>query len=65
MELALEEAKAKRDVITVSPGALQSCNALREIIAQTPDEVASAVLYLASAEASYITGATLDVTGGL
>ena len=31
----------------------------------TPEEVASAVLYLASAEASYITGATLDITGGL
>lgn len=29
------------------------------------DEVASAILYLASKEASYITGAVLDVTGGL
>jgi len=29
-----------------------------------PDEVARAILWLASAEASYITGAFLDVTGG-
>jgi len=31
----------------------------------TPQEVAQAVLFLASKEASYITGATLEVTGGL
>ncbi|MEW5803671.1 MAG: SDR family oxidoreductase, partial [bacterium] len=31
----------------------------------TPQEVAQAVLFLASREASYITGATLEVTGGL
>ncbi|MEE8466947.1 MAG: SDR family oxidoreductase, partial [Planctomycetota bacterium] len=30
-----------------------------------PQEVASAVLYLASQEAAYITGAVLEVTGGL
>ncbi len=30
-----------------------------------PEEVASAVLYLASREAAYITGAVLEVTGGL
>jgi len=31
----------------------------------TPEEVAYAVLFLASHEASYITGATLDIDGGL
>ena len=31
----------------------------------TPDEVAAAVMWLLSGEASYVTGATLDVSGGL
>jgi 3-oxoacyl-[acyl-carrier protein] reductase len=31
----------------------------------TPDDVVGAVLFLASPEAGYITGATLDVTGGV
>jgi 3-oxoacyl-[acyl-carrier protein] reductase len=31
----------------------------------TSTEIASAVLYLASAEAGYITGATLHVNGGM
>ena len=31
----------------------------------TPEEVASALVFLASEEASYITGAVLDVNGGL
>jgi NAD(P)-dependent dehydrogenase (short-subunit alcohol dehydrogenase family) len=29
-----------------------------------PEEVARAILWLASAEASFVTGAFLDVTGG-
>ncbi|MEK0163754.1 3-oxoacyl-ACP reductase FabG [Phaeobacter sp. JH20_36] len=31
----------------------------------TPEEIASAVLYLASAEAGYVTGTTLHVNGGM
>jgi 3-oxoacyl-[acyl-carrier protein] reductase len=31
----------------------------------TPDEIAGAVVYLASAEAGYVTGATLHVNGGM
>jgi 3-oxoacyl-[acyl-carrier protein] reductase len=31
----------------------------------TPDEIAAAVLYLASPEAGYVTGATLHVNGGM
>lgn len=31
----------------------------------TPDEIAAAVLYLASAEAAYVTGTTLHVNGGM
>ncbi len=31
----------------------------------TPEEIAAAVLYLASNEAAYVTGATLHVNGGM
>jgi NAD(P)-dependent dehydrogenase (short-subunit alcohol dehydrogenase family) len=41
---------------------ISRANALRRI--GTPDEVANAILFLASDEASFITGATLSVDGG-
>ena len=31
----------------------------------TPEEIAAAALYLASAQAAYVTGATLHVNGGM
>jgi len=31
----------------------------------SPEEIAAAVLYLASAEAAYVTGQTLHVNGGM
>jgi len=31
----------------------------------TPDDIASAVVYLASTEAAYVTGATIHVNGGM
>jgi len=77
--LAKEVAKRKITVNCVSPGfiATELLDDLPEDIMKahkksipikrfgTPEEVASAVLYLASKEASYVTGATLEVTGGL
>jgi len=50
----------------------QGAEYVRQLVAQVPmrrigavDEVSAAVLWLLSPEASYVTGATLDVTGGL
>ncbi|MEM9379652.1 MAG: SDR family NAD(P)-dependent oxidoreductase [Planctomycetota bacterium] len=77
--LCKEVAKRGITVNCVSPGFIQTdlIDDLPEELAKsyrksvpakrfgTTDEVASAVLYLASREASYVTGATLDVTGGL
>ena len=77
--LCKEVAKRKITVNCVSPGfiATELLDDLPEDLVAgykksvparrfgTPEEVASAVLYLASKEASYITGTTLDVTGGL
>ena len=77
--LCKEVAKRKITVNCVSPGFIQTdliddlpdelATSYRKSVPAkrfgTTDEVASAVLYLASREASCIAGAALDVTGGL
>ena len=72
--LARELASAKITVNSVAPGPIESAmtthfpDRLKSLIPLgrmgTPLEVASAVLFLASAEAGFITGEVLDVNGG-
>jgi len=73
--LAKETAACGITVNTVAPGPVASDmttsfpDALRELIPVgrlgCADEIASAVLFLASPQSSFITGETLDVNGGL
>lgn len=77
--LALEGAKYNITVNAVSPGvimteavSMNSSSARERLIAQsafrkpgTPEDVAGAVTYLASGQASYITGIDLKVSGGI
>ena len=77
--LCKEVGKRKITVNCVAPGFIETDliadlpeELVREYKAQVPlkrfglpQEVANAVMFLASEEASYITGTTLDVTGGL
>ena len=72
-------AKRKITINNVCPGFIEteliddlSEDLVKEYKSQIPmkrfgkvDEVANAVLFLASDKASYITGTTLDVSGGL
>jgi 3-oxoacyl-[acyl-carrier protein] reductase len=77
--LAKETAKRKITVNCISPGFIdtdlleglseEQLAGYKKLVPMkrfgNPDEVAAAVLFLASEKASYISGATLEVTGGL
>ncbi|RZI46899.1 3-oxoacyl-[acyl-carrier-protein] reductase [Candidatus Finniella inopinata] len=77
--LALEVATRGITINCVAPGFIESdmTTGLPDLVKEkiisnvpvkrmgTPQEIASAVVYLASAEASYITGHTLHVNGGM
>ena len=77
--LAKETARKKITVNCVSPGFIQTdliddlsddqIKGYKQMVPMrrfgTPEEVAEAVLFLASPQASYITGSVLEVTGGL
>ncbi len=73
--VAAEVARRKVTVNAVAPGLIQTemtdniSNGLLEAVparrAGTPEEVAACVRFLASEEASYVTGTTLTVDGGM
>ena len=77
--IAYETASRGITVNTVSPGFIATAMTEKltddqksAILTQVPagrmgeaDEIGAAVLYLSSAEASYVTGATLHVNGGM
>ena len=77
--LSKEAAKRKITVNCVSPGFIETeliADLPEEMVKQykkdvpmkrfgQPEEVASAILFLASRDSAYITGTTLEVTGGL
>jgi 3-oxoacyl-[acyl-carrier protein] reductase len=73
--VAVEVARRGITVNAVAPGLIETRltedlgNGLRDAVpvrrAGTPEEVAACVRFLASEEASYVTGATLTVDGGL
>jgi NAD(P)-dependent dehydrogenase (short-subunit alcohol dehydrogenase family) len=58
--------------VTRTPGTVHHAEALDALVARTPagragepEEIAKAVVYLASDDASFVHGATLDVDGGV
>jgi 3-oxoacyl-[acyl-carrier protein] reductase len=61
----LDEAKAKREGRSVEAVAAESTGSIPAGRYGEPDEYASAVTFLASNPASYITGTTLRIDGGL
>jgi NAD(P)-dependent dehydrogenase (short-subunit alcohol dehydrogenase family) len=63
------DVRLKRHVVRAADTAVGSLEAMRQRIPVgrfgEPEEVAAAVLYLCSDEAACVTGATLDLNGGL
>ena len=63
MKRIIKTSKAPAPIGPYNQAVQAGCGAATRLM--TPEEIAAAVLYLASPEASYVTGTTLHVNGGM